>query len=45
MGEVLVVNKEMVIPLLSLLGWIYLIHDFFRAMAHVSLYALLLYPL
>ena len=37
MGEVLVVSKDMVIPLLSHLGWIYLLHDFFRAMAHVSL--------
>ena len=45
MGEVLVVSKEMVIPLLNLLGWIYLIHDFFRAMTHVSLYAFLLYTL
>jgi len=44
MGEVLVVNKGMVIPLLSHLGWS-LLHDFFRAMAHVSLYAFLLYSL
>jgi len=45
MGEVLVVNKEMVIPLLSHLGWSYFIRVFFRTMAHVSLYAFLLYSL
>ena len=44
MGEVLVVNKGMVIPLLSHLSWSYL-HVFFRAMAHVSLYVILLYTL
>jgi len=43
-GEVLVVNKGMVSPLLSHLGWSYL-HVFFRAMAHVSLYVILLYTL
>jgi len=45
MGEVLVANKGMVIPLLSNLGWSYFLHVFFRAMAHVSLYAFLLYTL
>jgi len=44
MGEVLVVNKGMVSPLLSHLGWSYL-HVFFRSMAHVSLYVILLYTL
>jgi len=44
MGEVLVVNKGMVIPLLSHLGWSFL-HVFFRVMAHVSLYVFLLYTL
>ena len=39
------VNKGMVISLLSHLGWSYFLHGFFRAMAHVSLYAFLLYSL
>ena len=43
-GEVLVANKGMVIPLLSHLGWSFL-HVFFRVMALVSLYAFLLYAL
>ena len=45
MDEVLVANKGMVISLLSHLGWTYFLHVFFRAMAHVSLYAFLLYTL
>jgi len=45
MGEILVANKGMVIPLLSHLGWSYFLRVFFRAMAHVSLYAFLLYTL
>jgi len=45
MGEVLMVNKGMVIPLLSHLGWSYFLHVCFRAMAHVSLYAFLRYTL
>jgi len=39
-----VVSKEMAIPLLSHLGWtLFSSWVFFRAMAHVLLYALLLY--
>jgi len=45
MGEVLVVNKGMTIPLLSHLGWSHFIHDFFRATAPVSFNAFLLYTL
>jgi len=45
MGEVLVVNKGMVIPLLSHLGWSHFIHDFFKATALISFYAFLLYSL
>jgi len=42
-GQVLVVNKGMVISLLSHLGLSYFLHDSFRAMTHVSLYAFLSY--
>jgi len=45
MGEVLVVNKGMAIPLLSHLGWSYFIHVFFRATVLVSFYVFLLYTL
>jgi len=44
MGEVLMVNKQMVIPLLSHLGWSFLC-VLFRAMAHVSLSVFLRYTL
>ena len=44
MGEVLMVNKRMVIPLLSHLGWSFLC-VLFRAMAHVSLSVFLRYTL
>ena len=44
MGEVLAVNKEMTIPLLSHLDWtLFSSWTFFRAMAHILFYALLLY--
>jgi len=45
MDEVLVVRKEMAIPLLSHLGWslIFFPSWLFRAMTHVLPYALLLY--
>ena len=44
MDEGLAVNKAMAIPLLSHLGWtLFSLWVFFRAMAHVLLYALLLY--
>ena len=48
MGEVPAVSKEMAIPLLSHLGWTLRYFSswvFFRATAHVLLYALLLYSL
>jgi len=46
MSEVPAVSKEMAIPLLSHLGWTLCFISswvFFRAMAHVLLYALLFY--
>jgi len=44
MDELLVINKEMAISLLSHLGWtLFSSWAFFRAMAHVLLYALLFY--
>jgi len=48
MGEIPEVSKEMKIPLLSHLGWtlcFFVSWVFFRATAHVFLYALLFYSL